>query len=583
MKKKILIPIIILAVILILAGGVFGYLATNSMSFSTGRCMVTSNGSIMILLDNSPIKMSNCSNNEELYEGLKTGDLIKILHDGIQESYPGGTGVYYCKKLEDGNIGDIPNDIIESLSPMGWILVDASGRTKEIYTGVVISFDAVYQDEGNYVLKINTESGFTEEVTLTVVQRTDIQAIDEIQVGDRIWLECTAEGSGYKEVTQLIEYQEVSYEYSFANMSMELPAGWAYEIREYDEESYTFGIDFWPEGVSDGKLRLEYHTNTFGVCGTGLKEEQIRLGNGLRAFQGTYDDHKVWDFISIRGLPGSYVIVTEGVDDWWDTYGEQAMEIIDSIRLAEDIIWENMAVELASQALKNEYEYDRAEFDFCTGEWIIQFKDKEVIYTVYVTADGTVRETNTFNPDAALVAKPVIYMYPEQETEVTVKLDFDGKLTSTYPEYKDGWHVIAQPDGTLTEPNTGREYYCLFWEGVTETKYDLTTGFVVAGDDTKEFLEQTLSKMGLTDKEANEFIIYWLPQMEGNAFNLISFQQAAYTDSAELYIEPAPDSILRVFMVWKPISEPIEIAPQELTEFQRFGFTVVEWGGAKVN
>ena len=93
MKKKILIPIIILAVILILAGCVFGYLVSNSMSFSTGRCMVTTNGSIMILLDNSPIKMSNCSNNEDLFEGLKTGDLIKILHDGIEESYPGGTGV----------------------------------------------------------------------------------------------------------------------------------------------------------------------------------------------------------------------------------------------------------------------------------------------------------------------------------------------------------------------------------------------------------------------------------------------------------------------------------------------------------
>ena len=52
--------------------------------------------------------------------------------------------------------------------------------------------------------------------------------------------------------------------------------------------------------------------------------------------------------------------------------------------------------------------------------------------------------------------------------EVTVTLDFDGTLTSTYPAYGDGWTVTARPDGTLTNPATGREYYCLFWEGITE-------------------------------------------------------------------------------------------------------------------
>ncbi|HIY21421.1 MAG TPA: hypothetical protein H9841_05930 [Candidatus Flavonifractor merdigallinarum] len=35
-------------------------------------------------------------------------------------------------------------------------------------------------------------------------------------------------------------------------------------------------------------------------------------------------------------------------------------------------------------------------------------------------------------------AKPVLYLYPEEETQVRVKLDYDGKLTSTYPAYGDG-------------------------------------------------------------------------------------------------------------------------------------------------
>ena len=35
--------------------------------------------------------------------------------------------------------------------------------------------------------------------------------------------------------------------------------------------------------------------------------------------------------------------------------------------------------------------------------------------------------------------KPVIYLYPEEETEVSVTLDYDGTLTATWPTYEDGW------------------------------------------------------------------------------------------------------------------------------------------------
>lgn len=582
MKKKWLIPAVIAAVVILLAGGIGAYMGANSMSFSTGRCIVTRSGSYLILLDDAPVVMSNRSGNEAAFSGLQTGDEILILHDGIQETYPGGTGVYYCKKLENGGIGDIPEEILESLSPMGWIAVDDDGISREIYTGTVVTFEEVYQDEGNYLLKLNAEGAFQEEITLTVVQSADVKTIGGIESGDRVRLECWAEDSGYREVKTLTEYQTVSYEYGCANMRLELPAGWAYEIREYAEESDTFGIDFWPEDAAEGKLKLEYYPHGFGVCGTGLEEEQIRLDNGLRAFRGTYDDHDIWDFISIRDLPGSYVVVTENVNLWWDAYETQAMDIIGSMTLAEGIVWENSAIDIARQALKEEFEAEWAKFDFFEEEWIVRFTDQSTTYTVYVGADGTVCNTSVFDPYAATAAKPVIYLYPEEETQVTVKLDFDGRLTTTYPAYNDGWRVNAEPDGTLTDPDTGREYYCLFWEGVGRTVYDMSEGFVVPGEDTEAFLETALSQLGLTDREANEFIIYWLPQMEGNAYNLISFQQEAYTASAELEITPEPDTVLRVFMAWKPLEEAVDIPSQELEYTERTGFTVVEWGGAKV-
>lgn len=177
--------------------------------------------------------------------------------------------------------------------------------------------------------------------------------------------------------------------------------------------------------------------------------------------------------------------------------------------------------------------------------------------------------------------KPVIYLYPEAETDVTVRLDYAGDLTCTYPAYDGAWRVAAAPDGTLTD-ESGQTYRYLYWEGTDNVQYDFSEGFCVPGSETAAFLEDALVQLGLTRAEANEFIIYWLPQMEQNAYNLISFQSDAYTDAAKLTITPQPDTLLRVFMAWKPLTSAVEIAPQTLTAPERTGFTAVEWGGAKV-
>ena len=177
--------------------------------------------------------------------------------------------------------------------------------------------------------------------------------------------------------------------------------------------------------------------------------------------------------------------------------------------------------------------------------------------------------------------KPVIYLYPEQETEVEVQLDYDGTLVCTYPEYDNGWNVVAQPDGTLCD-ESGKTYSYLFWEGDADATYDFTKGFVVKGSETAEFLEGKLEQIGLNAKEANEFIVYWLPRMQENKYNLITFQTEAYTDVAKLHITPEPDSVLRVFMAYKELEKPIEIEEPVIAPFERKGFTVVEWGGAEV-
>jgi len=181
-------------------------------------------------------------------------------------------------------------------------------------------------------------------------------------------------------------------------------------------------------------------------------------------------------------------------------------------------------------------------------------------------------------------AKPIIYLYPEEEMEVEVSLDLIGEFTCVYPEYNDSWKVTAQPDGTLTDA-LDREYYCLYWEAEFYRPLvdDTNIGFMVKGEDTAEFLREKLLQIGLSEREANEFIIYWLPQMQHNNYNYIYFSFDEYEEVAKLNVSGNPDTVIRFMMVWEGLEEARPVIEQELPETpERVGFTVVEWGGSEI-
>lgn len=209
------------------------------------------------------------------------------------------------------------------------------------------------------------------------------------------------------------------------------------------------------------------------------------------------------------------------------------------------------------------------------------------LYTVLVPRRLYWGQNICIMPDdnRVVIAKPVIYLYPEDETEINVKIITDQKtqLSTTYPKYSEneGWTVTAKPDSTLYDKN-GREYSYLFWDAYSSIKWDMSEGFVVKGEDTVEFLQDKLEYLGLTPKEYNDFIVYWLPMMEKNRYNLISFQTEDYDNSFKLEITPKPDSIQRVFMTFKALDEYIDVPEQSLKPFKRHGYSVIEWGGSEV-
>ncbi|MBR5418721.1 hypothetical protein IK110_00500 [Candidatus Saccharibacteria bacterium] len=182
--------------------------------------------------------------------------------------------------------------------------------------------------------------------------------------------------------------------------------------------------------------------------------------------------------------------------------------------------------------------------------------------------------------------KPIIYLYPESKTDLVVKLSTPENLTVSYPKYADGWNVTAYPNGDLVDKKTGNKLYSLYWEGRKQSNItDKTTGFVVKGTDSAKFLEEKLDILGLNYREKEEFIVYWIPKLEANAYNYIYFESAEEIEKdMPLELSVQPDTVIRVRMVFEGLTEKKDVKEQVLAPAPaRKGFTVVEWGGINLD
>lgn len=185
--------------------------------------------------------------------------------------------------------------------------------------------------------------------------------------------------------------------------------------------------------------------------------------------------------------------------------------------------------------------------------------------------------TNSKYGPQAECAKPVIYLYPEVETEVSVAVD--ALVTKSDPEYKDGWKVIASPDGSLALGDT--QYTSLFWDGYGNGPYpEINEGFIVKTEDSLGIMKDHLTFMGFNDTEIKEFIEFWEPHLPTTPFIRFSWLGTGAMESlAKLTIEPKPDTLIRAFIDFEGLEELDEIKEQRLYHNDRVGFTVVEWGG----
>lgn len=180
------------------------------------------------------------------------------------------------------------------------------------------------------------------------------------------------------------------------------------------------------------------------------------------------------------------------------------------------------------------------------------------------------------------LCKPAIYLYPEKQTQISVKIAPKGKVTLTIPQYpQNGWNVTALPDGKIMDQNTVYPY--LYYEAqIPDELVDAKTqrGYVTNYEDLTLRLNTLLPRLGLNDAERKDFVVYWTRALPKSPYYFIGVVPISVLDDiAPLSFNPQPQTTIRVALYFKALDLPLSVLPPTLTKISREGFTVVEWGG----
>ncbi|KAK0471011.1 hypothetical protein IW261DRAFT_1425528 [Armillaria novae-zelandiae] len=111
------------------------------------------------------------------------------------------------------------------------------------------------------------------------------------------------------------------------------------------------------------------------------------------------------------------------------------------------------------------------------------------------------------------------------------------------------WDVDMHEDHSLTTP-TGTRVSYQFWEA--EPKWVNNENSVgLRFSQAAEYLDKVLSALCLHVEARTSFITYWLPEiLKHNYVALHCLPQASYEHAAPLAVEPKPDIVTRVFMLF---------------------------------
>ncbi|PBK81589.1 hypothetical protein ARMGADRAFT_1144165 [Armillaria gallica] len=232
--------------------------------------------------------------------------------------------------------------------------------------------------------------------------------------------------------------------------------------------------------------------------------------------------------------------------------------------------------------------------------------------------------------------KPVIYLFSPQPVHSTVRVSLVNawSFSSVYPSVpikatelgqSITWDVNTHEDHSMTT-TTGTRVSYLFWEAEANRgasppspppsprnivvpfdplfpQVNNENSVVLRASQAAEYLDKALSALCLHVEARTSFITYWLPSILKHEYVALHFlPQASYEHAAPLDVEPKPDIVTRVFMLFTRVCED-ELVEWEGALTRAFEsadiwkgivgvdghkanderlFRVLEWGGMEV-
>ncbi|KAH6904694.1 ubiquitin-domain-containing protein [Coprinopsis sp. MPI-PUGE-AT-0042] len=241
-------------------------------------------------------------------------------------------------------------------------------------------------------------------------------------------------------------------------------------------------------------------------------------------------------------------------------------------------------------------------------------------------------------------AKPVIYLYPPTgetvQARVHLSLAPEWEFSAIFPVVPAkrepiggqtvSWTVQALPDGSLHETQTKMDVSYLYWEADTNAVGPLSpppsprangsghtietfipnqpsvndlNSVLVPLKDLTPYLDKALFALGLHTEARTSFITYWLPSFNKHKNIALRFlPQEVYEKAAPLDVQPKPDVVARIFMLfqgiedadleyWRGAAQRAEESVETWAEvvgidkarvLDPSSFRVIEWGGMEV-
>jgi len=228
-------------------------------------------------------------------------------------------------------------------------------------------------------------------------------------------------------------------------------------------------------------------------------------------------------------------------------------------------------------------------------------EDKYYLYielSDQIVPDGSTLQLGSFQPQVAVfgyewwtpACKPAIYLYPQEPTNLNIKVVPEGYLTKTIPSYpSSGWNVLANPSGKIQ--SQGKDYSYLFYEANIKRIKVPTQGWVVKSSELNKLFTDILPKLGLNKAEAQDFTDYWVSKLlfhslpTNSPYYYVGLLDREQLDKIEeIQFSQNPDNFIRLRFVFEALPGPQSVQPPTLPTLpDRTGFTAVDWGGILLN